>query len=136
MNIGDVSAYSGLSAKTIRYYETRGLIRPLRDGNGYRAYRNGDAQKLRFLAQARKLGFSLRDCEGLLAFFEMDGPTNGEVANLFKTHMEGLSRQLSELGTKHETIKNLLDDRKPQQRADEDLIKFLTGAQPQEPNTV
>ena len=129
MNIGDVSDYSGLSAKTIRYYETRGLIQPLRDTNGYRAYRSCDAQKLRFLAQARKLGFSLRDCENLLTLFEMDGPTNGAVANVFETHMENLSNQLSELRTKHETIKKLLEVRKPHHRADEYLFKYLTEAQ-------
>ena len=36
MNISDVANRSGLPAKTIRYYEDIGLIKPLRDGNGYR----------------------------------------------------------------------------------------------------
>ena len=38
MNIGDVAERSGLPAKTIRYYEDIGLIKPKRAENGYRAF--------------------------------------------------------------------------------------------------
>ena len=38
MKIGDVAEASGLTAKTIRYYEDIGLIRPLRGENGYRDF--------------------------------------------------------------------------------------------------
>ena len=46
MNIGEVAIVSGLPAKTIRYYEDIGLVKPLRDTNGYRAFRTRDAHKL------------------------------------------------------------------------------------------
>jgi len=49
MNIGDVAALSGLPAKTIRYYEDVGLVKPLRSTNGYRTFRESDAHKLAFL---------------------------------------------------------------------------------------
>ena len=39
MNIGDVARKAGLPPKTIRYYEDIGLIKPLRDTNGYRRTR-------------------------------------------------------------------------------------------------
>ena len=48
MNIGDVAALSGLPAKTIRYYEDIGLVKPLRSTNGYRIFRESDAHKLAF----------------------------------------------------------------------------------------
>ena len=56
MNIGDVADKVGLPAKTIRYYEDIGLVKPLRDNNGYRAFQANDLHKLTFLARARKLG--------------------------------------------------------------------------------
>jgi DNA-binding transcriptional MerR regulator len=62
MNIGDVAERSGLPAKTIRYYEDIGLIRPKRGGNGYRAFANADVHKLAFLGRARSLGFSIEEC--------------------------------------------------------------------------
>ena len=69
MNIGDVSARSGLTAKTIRYYEDIGLVSPLRDTNGYRAFREKELHKLAFLSRARSLGFTIEDCRALLALY-------------------------------------------------------------------
>ena len=41
-NIGEAAEKTGLPAKTIRYYEEIGLVRPPRDSNGYRAFRETD----------------------------------------------------------------------------------------------
>ena len=70
MQIGDVSDRSGLSVKTIRYYEDIGLIRPFRGPNGYRDFSESDVHKLAFLARARSLGFAIADCRALLALYE------------------------------------------------------------------
>ena len=59
MNIGDVASASGLPAKTIRYYEDIGLVRPARSENGYRHFRETDIHKLAFLGRARSLGFTI-----------------------------------------------------------------------------
>ena len=67
MKIGTVAEASGLTAKTIRYYEDIGLVRPLRGENGYRAFVDTDVHKLTFLARARSLGFSIEDCRTLLS---------------------------------------------------------------------
>jgi MerR family transcriptional regulator, copper efflux regulator len=56
MNIGTASEKSGLPAKTIRYYEDIGLLRPGRAENGYRDYSSNDLHRLRFLHRARGLG--------------------------------------------------------------------------------
>ena len=65
MNIKEVGAASGLPAKTIRYYEEIGLIRPLRGANGYRTFRDSDMHKLAFIARARGLGFTIEECRKL-----------------------------------------------------------------------
>ena len=67
MNIGTVSVKSGLPAKTIRYYEDIGLIRPDRRDNGYRDYSMEDVHRLRFLQRSRSLGFSVEECRQLLS---------------------------------------------------------------------
>ena len=60
MRIGSVATETGLPAKAIRYYESVGLIAPpRRHANGYRTYDAREIADLRFLGQARKLGFSL-----------------------------------------------------------------------------
>jgi MerR family copper efflux transcriptional regulator len=67
MNFKDASSKSGLHAKTIRYYEDIDLIKPLRDSNGYRVFRDSDVHKLTFLGRARALGFTIEDCRALMA---------------------------------------------------------------------
>lgn len=97
MNIGDVARRSGLPAKTIRYYEEIGLIKPLRDENGYRAFRGSDLQKLAFLARARALGFSIEDCRALLALYEDQGRTSADVKRIALAHLRQVDEKLRAL---------------------------------------
>ena len=70
MNIGKVERHSGLPAKTTRYYEEIGLVRPRRQANSYRSFSERDVHKLRFLQRARSLGFSVSDCRTLLSLYD------------------------------------------------------------------
>ncbi|MCZ4258854.1 Cu(I)-responsive transcriptional regulator [Sulfitobacter sp. G21635-S1] len=66
MNIGRAATETGLSVKTIRYYEEIGLVEPERAENGYRDFGDQQITQLRMLAQARHLGFGLEECRRLL----------------------------------------------------------------------
>jgi len=67
MNISEAARQSGLSTKTIRYYEDIGLVAAAeRAENGYRQYRPREVEELRFLARARDVGFTLDECRQLL----------------------------------------------------------------------
>jgi len=67
MNISEAARRSGLSAKTIRYYEAIDLIVPaVRADNGYRQYDARAVEELHFLARAREVGFDLPECRQLL----------------------------------------------------------------------
>lgn len=61
MNISDVEKRTGLLATTIRYYESRGLVRAGRKENGYRTYDGETVEILRRIRQLRELGISLAD---------------------------------------------------------------------------
>jgi len=68
MKIQEFSRQTGLSAKTIRYYESIGVLRsPKRTPNGYRQYNEGDLERARFVAGARSLELSLDEISELLA---------------------------------------------------------------------
>ena len=61
MRIGELAVRAGTTTRTLRYYESRGLLPARRDGNGYRAY---DEHDLRLLTQIRTLqdvGFDLEE---------------------------------------------------------------------------
>jgi MerR family copper efflux transcriptional regulator len=67
MNISEAARRSGLSAKTIRYYEGIDLVSPTTRGeNGYRVYDSKAVEELHFLARAREVGFDLRESRQLL----------------------------------------------------------------------
>jgi MerR family copper efflux transcriptional regulator len=71
MRISEVAKRSGLSAKTIRYYEEIGLIDPANRGpNGYRDYDSAALGQMRFLARARDVGFNLEESRQLLGLLK------------------------------------------------------------------
>ena len=66
MTIGEAAARVGLPAKTIRYYESVGLLpSPRRSDGNYRVYGERELQTLRFIQRARALGFSLKEVADL-----------------------------------------------------------------------
>jgi DNA-binding transcriptional MerR regulator len=70
MTIGEAAARAGVPPKTIRFYESIGLIAPARrTANRYRAYDEDAVRRLRFIARARGLGFALKEVAALLALY-------------------------------------------------------------------
>jgi Cu(I)-responsive transcriptional regulator len=108
MNIGDVAALSGLPAKTIRYYEDIGLIRPRRAGNGYRAFAPDDVHKLAFLGRARSLGFSIEECRTLAALYEDEARASGDVKQVAEAHLGQIDRKIAELQAMRATLARLI----------------------------
>ena len=117
MKIADVAEASGLTAKTIRYYEDIGLVRPMRGENGYRAFVETDVHKLRFLARARSLGFSIRECRTLLSLYEDRARASADVKALAEAHLRRIDRKIAELeglrGTLGHLVKQCHGDRRP-----------------------
>ena len=61
LTIGPVAKLTGMTAKTIRYYEAAGIVpAAVRTAAGYRHYDNADVDRLRFVQRARALGLPLR----------------------------------------------------------------------------
>jgi DNA-binding transcriptional MerR regulator len=68
MVIHELAQCTGVPAKTIRYYESIGLLpRPKRTANNYRQYTHTDVERLRLIAGARGLGFSLGEISEILS---------------------------------------------------------------------
>jgi Cu(I)-responsive transcriptional regulator len=108
MNIGEVADRTGVPAKTIRYYEDIGLVRPLRSANGYRSFRESDQHKLTFLGRARALGFSIEDCRKLLALYEDDSRESGDVKALAQEHLTEIDAKIAQLQSMRATLADLI----------------------------
>jgi len=109
MNISQVAEKAGLPPKTIRYYEEIGLVKPPRDANGYRAFRDTDLHKLAFLGRARSLGFSIDDCRRLLSLYEDRDRASADVKAVAKQHLTQIEAKLTELSTMKGTLSHLID---------------------------
>ncbi len=108
MNISEVASHAGLPPKTIRYYEDIGLIKPLRDTNGYRAFRDSDVHKLAFLGRARALGFTIENCQALLALWEDKSRASADVRVIAADHLKQIEAKIADLTAMRDTLLDLV----------------------------
>ncbi|MBR9863971.1 Cu(I)-responsive transcriptional regulator [Neptunicoccus cionae] len=125
MNIGDVAKQAGLPAKTIRYYEDIGLVKPLRDTNGYRAFRQSDVHKLVFLGRSRALGFTIEDCRALLALWEDQDRASADVRAIAKDHLAQIEAKIADLEAMRNTLSDLVRDCAGDSRPDCPILQKL-----------
>lgn len=71
MQIGEVAEQTGLSLRTIRYYEEVGLVAPAgRTSGGFRLYSENDVARLRLVRRMKPLEFSLEEMRRVLAVLD------------------------------------------------------------------
>ena len=105
MNIGQASKSTQLSVKQIRDYEKAGLlINPSRSEAGYRIYNSNDIARLKFIAKARGVGFSLAQIGELLALQDNPHRTSAQVKTLTASHIDFLSNKIKELKSMQHTL--------------------------------
>ena len=127
MNIGDASARSGLPAKTIRYYEDIGLLKPNRAGNGYRDYSIKDVHQLRFLQRSRSLGFSVEECRQLLSLYDDKERESADVKAIAEAKLVEIDRKLAELSGLRDMLRHLVHNCHGDSRPDCPIIDGLAG---------
>ncbi|HIC28079.1 MAG TPA: Cu(I)-responsive transcriptional regulator [Rhodospirillales bacterium] len=110
MNIGAAAEATGVPPKTIRYYESIGLIPPAtRAENGYRHYTGFDIETLKFIQRTRHLGFSVKDVGGLLALWHDKDRTSASVKALALNHISDVEQRIQELDTIRKTLIDLTE---------------------------
>lgn len=109
MNIGDVAIASGVSARMIRHYEKIGLIPAVaRRGGGYRAYSGADVHRLRFIANARDLGFRIEEISMLLDLWAIPDRTGADVSLLVTEHIAMFRRKAEMLVAMQQALLDLI----------------------------
>ena len=128
MNIGEASGATGLPAKTIRYYEDIGLIKPDRAANGYRDYSGKDVHRLAFIQRSRSLGFTIDECRSLLSLYEDKERASSDVKALALDKISEIDRKLGELKSLRATLKTLAEHCHGDDRPDCPIIDEIAGA--------
>lgn len=131
MNIGTAAARSGLPAKTIRYYEEIGLIKPERAHNGYRDYAAGDVHRLKFLQRSRSLGFAIEECRQLLSLYDDKARASAEVKAIASDKLIEIDRKIEELEVLRGALSHLVEHCHGDDRPDCPIIENLAGEERQ-----
>ena len=91
LSIAEAAQASGLSAHTLRYYERTGLLEPVtRNGSGYRRYREGDLERISFLAKLRATGMPIREVRRYAELMNAGEATNEERLALLEAHRDAV----------------------------------------------
>ena len=131
MNIGEAARASGVSTKTIRYYETAGLIATAeRTGGGYRVYTQADVHMLRFIKRARDLGFSIDRIRRLLDLWQDKSRASRDVKRLALDHIAEITAKLAAMSTVRDAVQELADKCDGDDRPECPILRDLEGGVP------
>ena len=106
LTIGDLAARTGLAVSAIRFYETHGIVKPLRNKGGHRRYGRADIRRLSFVMAAQKLGFSLSEiAPHLRRLPDHKAPTKADWTRIGKSFRRDIDARIAAL----EDLRDKLD---------------------------
>lgn len=109
MNIGDAAAAAGVTPKMIRHYESLGLIPAAeRTEAGYRLYGAHEIAMLRFIRQARDLGFSMEQIDALMSLWRDPARQSSDVKEVALRQLAELEQRQRELDQMRNSLQGLV----------------------------
>jgi DNA-binding transcriptional MerR regulator len=98
LTIRELANQTGVSSKTLRYWENRGLLpKPGRTHTGYRVYPVEAVRRVQFIRKAKSIGFTLAEIRALIGSAKQGGKTCEAVEAWARQKLEALDRQIEVL---------------------------------------
>ncbi len=98
MKISEIAKAAGLTVKSVRYYESVGLIpAPGREENGYRSYCASTLPSLKLIGKARTAGFSVDECRELVDLLHNPSRHSSDVHSIVQQKVAAIDEQLAQL---------------------------------------
>jgi len=106
--IGTLAKKAGVNVETIRFYQRRGLLaQPVKPFKGIRHYTDSDVQRMRFIKQGQKFGFSLDEVAELLSL--EDGQHCREAKEIALRKLILIRERIEGLRTMETALLNLVE---------------------------
>ena len=105
VRIGDMARKYGVTLRTLRFYEDKGLLNPQRDGST-RLYTRRDRARLKLILLGRKVGFSLRDVKQMLDLYDPSGTNTKQL----RLALDKSEKQLSRLQKQRQAIDDAIGE--------------------------
>jgi DNA-binding transcriptional MerR regulator len=109
-SVGELGEALGVSTRTIRFYEDKGLIAPRRVGNN-RVYTQRDRARMVLILRGKRLGFSLRDIKDYLDLYDLDPTLAKQVRLLLEAVNSRIQRLEDQRAAVNETLAELREVR-------------------------
>jgi len=100
----------GVSADTLRLYERKGLVSPLRTENGYRCYSAESVARVRLIRAALSIGFTIEDLARILKVRDAGGAPCHAVRDLAEAKLRALDFQIEQLSALRGDLRRVLKD--------------------------
>jgi MerR family transcriptional regulator, copper efflux regulator len=98
LTIGQVAREAGIGVETVRFYEREGLLqKPTRRQSGYRQFDLEAIDRLRFIKQAQRLGFTLREVRELLALKLDPNAKRSDIRERAVAKVADIDKRIAEL---------------------------------------
>lgn len=98
MRIGTVADRAGVGTKTVRYYESIGLLEPpARTESGYREYDDAAIERLRFIRDAQASGLTLAEIKSVLELKDAGARSCDHTRALLERHLAEIDEQIERL---------------------------------------
>ncbi|MFY9556363.1 MAG: heavy metal-responsive transcriptional regulator [Blastocatellia bacterium] len=105
MRIGEVAAQAQVNVQTVRLYERLGLLKkPGRRASGYREYSEDAVLSIRFVKQAKGLGFTLSEIKSLLDMRQNGAHTIAEMRAVARARLSAIDEKIRQLQSMREAI--------------------------------
>ncbi len=134
MRIGELATQSGHPTRTIRFYETRGLLpEPTRTANGYRTYNEADRDRLEFIRNAQTAGLTLAEIASIIHLRDQGTTPCSHVNELLGTKLADVQQRLDQLTVLRAELRHVVDRARALDPADcttNDICHILRPAVP------
>jgi DNA-binding transcriptional MerR regulator len=101
LDIGEVARRTGLTLRGLRFYEARGLVKPVRSEGGRRIYGRGELARLNAVVALKRAGFSLAQIGGML------GQRDVDLGRLIAAQLDALDLRAAEIAGARELLQSV-----------------------------
>ncbi|MEM6610259.1 MAG: MerR family DNA-binding transcriptional regulator [Pseudomonadota bacterium] len=123
MTIREMCDAFDVTPRTLRFYEAKELLFPIREGQK-RLFTRRDRARLKLILRGKRFGFSLEEIRQLLDLYELG---DGQATQLART-LDVARDRMSELESRRRELDIVIDEMKSQMKLVEDMLN--TAAQP------
>lgn len=135
MTASDLARRTNVPIYTVRHYTRIGLLKPSRDlRNGYRLYKSSDRDRLKFIAAAKQLGFTLSEIEDILKHAALDESPCPMVRDIVEKRVDENRVKIRELQLLQKRLESALEMWKSMKNSEPDghsvcrLIESFAGS--------